>query len=53
MTNIYNLLFQRMNQNQLYRETLNYATNLGYDLKPLRSSYRSTNTEFRRTKISL
>ena len=53
MTNIYNLLFQRMNRNQLYRQTLKFATDLGFDLAPLRSSYRYTNTDFLRTKIKV
>ena len=53
MTNIYNLLFQRMNLNQLYRQTLKFATDLGFDLAPLQSSYRSTNTDFWRTKIKV
>ena len=53
MTNIYNMLFQRMNRSQLFRQTLQYATDLGYDLAPLKSSYRSGDTEICRTKIKV
>ena len=40
-----------MNRNELYRQAKNLATDLGYDLQPLRQAYRRSTTDYWQTEV--
>lgn len=46
-----NLYVNNMNRNQLYRQAQNLATELGYDLAPLRQQWRGSTSNYWKNKI--
>ena len=49
--NLYIYNINRMNRGQAYREAQNLATELGYDLAPLRQQWRGSTTEYWRNEV--
>jgi len=50
--NLYIYNINRMNRSEAYREAKNLATELGYDLRPLRERWRGSTTDYWRNEVS-